>query len=626
MGDSSIYKNDFYIISEDFRLLDFNQNVKDRYDGIQIGDLCYKATMKRDTPCQHCPIAGNTRQDCPIYFDPFYGTWVEALFSELGDGRYAVICRTVQENEQSIFEQLQKEDYHIANNLLEGSDSENIGMIGGYCEDGFPLYYVNHRMIKMLGYDSREEFEEGIKGMVVNTIHPDDLPQVSADLGDHYYVGMKYETSYRMPRKDGSWFWTIDRGEVIEAADGRLAIISVCLDITASVATLENARIAADSANKAKSAFLFNMSHDIRTPMNAIFGYTDLLEKNLDDPVKSKGYLFNMRKAEEILLALINNVLEMSKIESGKAVLNEEVQNINFLNDNFRSIFKEKMIEKNIEFTRETHVEHNLLYVDQTKMRQIFINILSNAFKYTPAGGKISVCIRELPSDREGTVLIESTIKDTGIGMSKEFLPHIFEEFSREHTTTESKVEGTGLGLPIVKKLVDLLGGTIEVHSESGKGSTFIVTTPHRIAQEKETLEQDTDVVDTSRFTGKRILLAEDNDLNAEIAMEILKEAGLVVSRARDGIECLDMIEHSEAGYYDLILMDIQMPNMDGYKATQSIRALDDVGKAAIPIVAMTANAFKEDRDKAIASGMNGHVAKPIDIAELFHVLDGALK
>lgn len=229
---SKAIHTDYYVISDDFRLLDFNQNVKNRYKGIQLGDLCYQATMKRDTPCPHCPIAGNSQNDCPVYYDPFYRDWVQAVFSEIGEGKYAVTCHPADRDGRSVFERLKINDLSLTGELPDKFDSENIGKIGGFCEEGFPLYDVNASMIRMLGYDSREDFERGIDGKVVNTIHPEDLPQVTADLGDHFYVGMKYETTYRMPRKDGTWFWTIDRGEVIEAADGRLAIISVCLDVT----------------------------------------------------------------------------------------------------------------------------------------------------------------------------------------------------------------------------------------------------------------------------------------------------------------------------------------------------------------------------------------------------------
>lgn len=285
------------------------------------------------------------------------------------------------------------------------------------------------------------------------------------------------------------------------------------------------------------------------------------------------------------------------------------------------SVFSEMMAEKNIEFTHEDLVVHHNVYCDPTKMREVFMNLLSNAYKYTKPGGKVHVRLRELPSNREGYAFLETSVSDTGIGMSAEFLAHIFEEFSRENTTTANKIEGTGLGMPIVKRLVELMGGTIRVTSEKGVGTTFVVTLPHRIANESENAEPETIVADETVFDGKRILLAEDNDLNAEIAEEILTSAGFMIERAEDGAICYEKIVSSDKGYYDLVLMDIQMPNMDGYQATRAIRALADKEKANIPIIAMTANAFEEDRSKAVNVGMNGHIAKPIDVTELLREL-----
>ena len=911
---SKVINTDYYVISDDFRLLDFNQNVKDRYKGIQLGDLCYQATMKRDTPCPHCPIAGNSQNDCPVYYDPFYRDWVEAIFSEIGDGKYAVTCHPANGDARSMFQRLKIDDLSLEGNLLKEYDSENIGMIGGYCEDSFPLYYVNERMIEMLGYDSREDFEEGIDRKVVNTIHPDDLPQVTADLGNHYYVGMKYETTYRMPRKDGTWFWTIDRGEVIETADGRLAIISACLDVTqeyeqqearkresdasaskdriqsdiiealysyhatvnlitgkytltvgtgmeefirkfsktddyaeacdlllsnvlpeyidemnrqfslealrrqqnhrghigqmlyagvtaegigwfevnvfmgvddegtpiasvfgrdvteihmaqerkeselravtardqllsditkmlygynmtvnvntgkytiivgngmehtvaylqahdrydevyqrfcqstdalyrsrvAQIMSLDNYRgrienpglvgteeflehlpdgtdawhemnvitgfdregepilhilgrdvteahekadtkaqlEIANAANAAKSAFLFNMSHDIRTPMNAIIGFRNLLEKHQDEPEKRADYLRKIDDASTVLLSIINNVLEMARIEKGTMENDETAWSAEQFNDTLYSVFHEMMVQKGIEFTRQVVVNNHYVFCDPIKLREIFLNVLSNAYKYTNPGGKVNMHLEEIPSDREGYVLYQTTISDTGIGISEEFLPHIFEEFTRENNTTDNKIEGTGLGMPIVKRLVEFFGGTIEVKSEKGVGTTVIITLPHRIAEKSDLVMHAGVELDPKLFLGKRILLAEDNELNAEIAIEILKEAGFVIERAEDGQICVDMLNQASSGYYDLVLMDIQMPNMNGYDATRTIRALPDSGKANIPILAMTANAFEEDKREAYRSGMNGHLAKPINVRELIKELANIL-
>ena len=379
----------------------------------------------------------------------------------------------------------------------------------------------------------------------------------------------------------------------------------------------------ANASSAAKSAFLFNMSHDIRTPMNAIIGFTELLEKHLDDQELSRSYIKKIQTSNDFLLSLINNVLEMARIESGKTTLDESCWNAYTFNDSLFSLFDSQMQEKGIRFTRSSQVEHADVICDETKLREVFLNILSNALKYTPAGGTVSMRLTEIPSDRPGYAVYQTVIEDNGIGMSEEFLPHLFEEFTRERSSTESRVGGTGLGMPIVKKLVDLMQGTIEVESEIGRGTKITVTLPHRIAINRDPAQniENSHAYDAECFKGKRILLAEDNELNAEIAITILEEAGFLVEHAADGVICVDMMEKADAGYYDLILMDIQMPNMDGYKATKTIRQFSDKKKADIAIVAMTANAFEEDKKDAYQAGMNWHIAKPIIVEELMSAL-----
>ncbi len=379
----------------------------------------------------------------------------------------------------------------------------------------------------------------------------------------------------------------------------------------------------AEAANVAKTEFLFNMSHDIRTPMNAVIGFTNLLEKEVEGNERAKDYLKKIQISNDFLLSLINNVLEMSRIESGKVILDETANNVYAFWDSMHDLFDNQMDEKGITFTSDIRVDHPNVMVDATKIREVYLNIVSNALKYTPTGGKVSMVVEELPIERQGYVTYKTVITDTGIGMSKVFLPHIFEEFSRERTSTESKLTGTGLGMPIVKKLVDLMQGEIEVESEQGKGTKFTLTISHRIADASDTRLEGEYSIDykAEDFVGKRILLAEDNELNAEIAMSILEIDGFLVERAEDGIICVDMLQKADPDYYDLVLMDIQMPNMDGYKATQAIRRLPDSKKANIPIVAMTANAFDEDRKMAFTMGMNGHISKPIEIETLRNML-----
>mgnify|MGYP003311157100 CR=1 FL=1 len=388
---------------------------------------------------------------------------------------------------------------------------------------------------------------------------------------------------------------------------------------------LTEARVQAEAASMAKTAFLFNMSHDIRTPMNAIMGFTNLLEKHQDDPERRADYLKKISEASRILLSIINNVLEMSRIEKGAVQLDEITWSVEQFNSSLCTLFDDMMQQKSIEFTHANNVQHAYVICDPTKTREIFFNIISNAYKYTPEGGKIHMQLDELPSDREGYVLFRTTISDTGRGMSKEFLPRIFEEFSREQNTTQAKVEGTGLGMPIVKRLVEIMGGSIEVESELGVGTTVTVLLHHRITDGAEMVSHFGMELDPRVFSGKRILLAEDNELNAEIAIEILTEAGFVVDHAENGKCCVEMYDKAPVHYYDIIIMDIQMPVMDGYEATRIIRTLEDPDKAGIPILAMTANAFEEDRREAFNCGMNAHIAKPIDVIELMKALINVL-
>ncbi|MDO4482175.1 MAG: PocR ligand-binding domain-containing protein [Bacillota bacterium] len=384
----------------------------------------------------------------------------------------------------------------------------------------------------------------------------------------------------------------------------------------------------ANASSAAKSAFLFNMSHDIRTPMNAIIGFTELLEKHLTNEDLARKYIKKIQTSNDFLLSLINNVLEMAKIESGKTTLDETYWDAYEFNDSLYSLFDSQMKEKGIIFTRTSKVEHPKVICDETKLREIFLNILSNALKYTPSGGRVTMDLSEVPSDIPGYAMYKTVIEDTGIGMSEEFLPHLFEEFTRERSSTESRLNGTGLGMPIVKKLVDLMQGKIEVESKVGKGTRITVTLPHRIAGEEDAPNSNDKSFgyEEGIFKGKRILMAEDNELNSEIAITILEEAGFTVEHAKDGIICVDMMEKADAGYYDLILMDIQMPNMDGYKAAQTIRKLADPKKAGITIVAMTANAFEEDKRNAYKAGMNYHIAKPIKINELISALTAVFR
>lgn len=400
--------------------------------------------------------------------------------------------------------------------------------------------------------------------------------------------------------------------------------VSIIIVILLLLRKARRAEASAKEANLAKTQFLHNVSHDIRTPMNAILGYSELMKNELKDNDLSKvvEHLNKLQKAGNILLSIINNVLDMARIESGHMELDENYANIEDIRQRLFEMFEDEAKKKNIHVRYTFNVEHKHVMADVTKVEEIFVNILSNAVKYTPSNGSVDVNVDELLCDEPGYMIVRTSITDTGIGMSQEYLDKIFESFSRERMTS-SKISGTGLGMAIVKKYVDLLGGTIDVKSVLGKGSTFIVTLKYKIADEKYYLnkQEENCEVDNAIFNRKHILLAEDNDLNAEIAQTILERAGLFVDRVKNGIECVNKVIENPVGTYDVILMDIQMPKMDGYKATCEIRNLQDKAKACIPIVAITANAFEEDKKKAIDAGMDGHIAKPINIEDLFVVL-----
>ena len=370
------------------------------------------------------------------------------------------------------------------------------------------------------------------------------------------------------------------------------------------------------------------MSHDIRTPMNVILGYNQLMKSQLTEP-KQLDYQKKIEQSGKLLLSIINNVLDMARIESGKMRVDENYVKVSEVVDEIISTFAYEAEEKGIHLSGSMKVTHRDVLCDGTKIREIFVNLVSNAIKYTPRGGNVTITVEELPCEKENYIAYRIIVEDNGIGMSKEYLPTLFEPFSREQNTTIGRVGGTGLGMPIVKKMVDLMGGSLEVESEPGKGTVFTFTLMHKIADRKY-YSQRIEKVKASNMgeslSGKHVLLAEDNDLNAEIAVTILEEAGIVIERVEDGIQCVNRVEQMSPGTYDLILMDIQMPNMDGYQAAQRIRNLNDKTRAEIPIIAMTANAFAEDRKRALDAGMNGHIAKPIDMEKLGAVILSVLK
>ena len=644
--------------------------------------------------------------------------------------------------------------------FFESSD-DKAGMIGGYCEEGFPLFFVNDQMLALLGYDSAEEFKQAIDGRVANTIHPDDMANVIRDLGSCFYEGQIYKTVYRMPRKDGSWFWTVDRGRVIRADDGRLAIISMCSDLTdiverqnelekqrlLSESTLENmpggyhrcanaegypflyvsdkfleifgwtreelktefdnkfinmlhpddrsvtdeyverikkkanvrrdaheiyrmraksgyiwvtdattmvtvgdnifyqgsitdissyieqqekdkrllqdALEKAEIANKSKTNFLFNISHEIRTPLNAVLGFNEIARKNISDPVALNA-LEKSALAGKQLLGVINDILDMSRIQSGKILLNDETidvkEHISTLDLMFRSMAEKRGLEFKV--IDETHTP--FLQGDGQRIAQIITNLLGNAIKFTPGKGRITYQVVEKPGKKAGFVTVEISVTDTGIGMSDAFQKNMYSIFERERNPLTSKIQGTGLGLSISKALADKMGATLECKSKLGSGTQFTLTMDLAVANVDviSTPEE----VETQSLEGIRVLLVEDNELNREIAQAILSDQGCIIDCAVNGLEAVKKIMGSKPGDYDVVLMDVQMPIMDGYRATKEIRFLRDKSLAVIPIIAMTANAFEEDRKKALEVGMDEHIPKPITVASLCNTIMKVLR
>lgn len=492
--------------------------------------------------------------------------------------------------------------------------------------------YGNEKFYELIGIDGDSMSREDLHELFANSIAPEDVPTFGAAI-EKMKTGQFAETLYRWKHPTKGYLYNRCGGTGVQLPDGSFCLSGYHGDATEIVmnekkqeALLKDALVAAEESNRAKTAFLNNMSHDIRTPMNAILGFATLMEKDCDHPEKVKEYLKKLKGSGDFLLSLINNVLEMARIESGKADLNEQPTYLAGNTDATMDIFDTALKDRNLKLTSSMSVQHQYVYCDMVKVREVIINLISNAIKYSKVNGRIDTFMTEIPCSREGYAAYEFVVQDDGIGMSKEYMPHVFDSFVRERNFTESKIVGTGLGLPIVKKLVELMGGAITVESEEGKGSKFTFVLEHRLCTEEEFNKAHGEVESVNvDLKGKRILLAEDNDLNAEIAITLLVDAGFKVERAVDGVVCVDMLKESSAGYYDFILMDIQMPNMDGYEATRVIRNLQDETLKNIPIVAMTANAFDEDRRSALKAGMNGHVAKPINMNTLIKAVSEAL-
>ena len=507
-------------------------------------------------------------------------------------------------------EKIEQEDYY--KELLE---MQSCGVLA-YTIPGHKIIHMNAQALRMYGVENIEEAQSKLGTMLKKVIYPD--VDVIEKLKRLHKVDDMVDYECIIGKGEPNECHALATTKVIRVPSGERAVITTFIDVSEMV-VLKNALQKAEEGNRAKSSFLFAMSHDLRTPMNAIVGFSSLLEKNLQNERKAKEYLEKIQSSSNLLLRIINQVLEMARIESGTAVLQLKAEDMDALFHRVNTVFEEDVRKKNLQYQAVLDVRHHYVVCDQTKLQEIMLNIISNAIKYTPEGHSIYVEVHEAVSENPSKIRYIFSCEDTGIGMSEEYLPHIYEEFSREHSTTENKVPGTGLGLPIIKSMIELMGGSIQVESRQGIGTKFTIDLSFDIALKEEVYGSE-DTIESSvihTIKGKRILLVEDNELNAEIAKTVLEDVGALITRAENGQQALELFKEKPAGTFDVILMDLMMPVMDGYTATRKIRELERSDAKTVPIIAMTANAFQEDAEKCIAVGMNAHLAKPLDIEKM---------
>ena len=500
-------------------------------------------------------------------------------------------------------------------------DIENCGVLA-YTMPGHKVIHMNAEALRMYGIESVEAAQRELGPLLRQVYYPDSevLNQLKKLRNEDDMVD--YECI--IGKGKANECHALAKTKVVHIPTGERAVLTTFVDVSDMV-MLKNALRRAEEGSRAKSSFLFAMSHDLRTPMNAIIGYAELMEAHWGEKEVTTNYLQKLKGASQFLLALIGNVLEIARIESGKETLNEAPWNLMKLEETLDILLDGEISRKQLTVNRNVNIRHANVYCDALKIREIIMNLLSNAVKYTSEGGKIVLDIEEKPSARDGFMTLQIRVSDNGIGISKEYVPYIFDAFTRERSSSESGIIGTGLGLHIVKSFVDLMNGDISVKSEPGKGTCFTVEISCRKIPEEELQQQMEEQPENVSLAGRRLLLAEDNGLNAEIAMTILQDADAEVELAADGKIAVDKLKDVPVGYYDAILMDIQMPNMNGYEATKAIRKLTDE-RAKMPIIAMTANAFEEDRQAALAAGMDDYVAKPVEISELFRTIMKNLK
>ena len=495
-------------------------------------------------------------------------------------------------------------------------DIENCGVLA-YTMPGHKVIHMNAEALRMYGIESVEAAQRELGPLLRQVYYPDSdvLNQLKKLRNEDDMVD--YECI--IGKGKANECHALAKSKVVHIPTGERAVLTTFVDVSDMV-MLKNALRRAEEGSRAKSSFLFAMSHDLRTPMNAIIGYAELMEAHWGEKEAATNYLQKLKGASQFLLALIGNVLEIARIESGKETLNEAPWNLMKLEETLDILLDREISRKQLTVNRNVNIRHANVYCDALKIREIIMNLLSNAVKYTAEGGKIVLDIEEKPSVQDDFMTLQIRVSDNGIGISKEYIPHIFDAFTRERSSSESGIIGTGLGLHIVKSFVDLMNGDISVESESGKGTCFTVEISCRKVPEEELQQQMEEQPENVSLAGRRLLLAEDNGLNAEIAMTILQDAEAEVELAADGKIAVDMLKDAPVGYYDTVLMDIHMPNMNGYQATGVIRKLPDE-RAKIPIIAITANAFEEDRQAALAAGMDDYVAKPVEISELFRTI-----
>ena len=500
-------------------------------------------------------------------------------------------------------------------------DIENCGVLA-YTMPGHKVIHMNAEALRMYGIESVEAAQRELGPLLRQVYYPDSdvLNQLKKLRNEDDMVD--YECI--IGKGKANECHALAKSKVVHIPTGERAVLTTFVDVSDMV-MLKNALRRAEEGSRAKSSFLFAMSHDLRTPMNAIIGYAELMEAHWGEKEAATNYLQKLKGASQFLLALIGNVLEIARIESGKETLNEAPWNLMKLEETLDILLDREISRKQLTVNRNVNIRHANVYCDALKIREIIMNLLSNAVKYTAEGGKIVLDIEEKPSVQDDFMTLQIRVSDNGIGISKEYVPYIFDAFTRERSSSESGIIGTGLGLRIVKSFVDLMNGDISVKSEPGKGTCFTVEISCRKIPEEELQQQMEEQPENVSLAGRRLLLAEDNGLNAEIAMTILQDADAEVELAADGKIAVDKLKDVPVGYYDAILMDIQMPNMNGYEATKAIRKLTDE-RAKMPIIAMTANAFEEDRQAALAAGMDDYVAKPVEISELFRTIMKNLK